>query len=383
MDDLRYVHPTVIFFLTLIFLSARASSEMPAGQGAGQGGPVPEYQVDPFWPKPLPNNWLLGQVSGVAVDAGDHVWMLHRPKTLTADEAALAQTRPTAECCIPAPPVLEFDTGGNLIQAWGGPGQGYDWPETEHGIFVDHKGHIWIGGSGPKDHQVLKFDRKGAFLLQIGKPGQTGGSNDRSKLGRPAEFDVDPAANELYVADGYLNRRIIVFDADSGEYKRHWGAYGRTPDDSPTPPYDPDAPPAAQFRNPVHSVRIASDGLVYVCDRVNCRIQTFHKDGKFIRESFIAPKTLGNGSCWGLGFSRDPGQSLVFVADGTNQKIWIVRRTDMKVVGSFGRSGRQAGQFHWVHSLAVDSSGRIYTGEVDTGKRAQKFVVRGNRPGRP
>ena len=382
MNDLRYLLPAALLFLSLLFLSARGSSETPPGQGAGRGDRMPEYQVDPFWPKPLPNNWLIGQVSGVAVDAGDHIWILHRPKSLTADEAALAQARPTAECCLPAPPVLEFDSGGSLIQAWGGPGSRYDWPETEHGIFVDYKGHVWIGGSGPKDHQVLKFDRKGAFLLQIGKPGQTGGSNDRALLGRPAEFDVDPAANELFVADGYLNRRIIVFDADSGEYKRHWGAYGRPPDDSPMPAYDPEAAPAAQFRNPVHSVRVASDGLAYVCDRVNCRIQTFQKDGKFIRESFIAGKTLGNGSCWDLDFSRDPGQSLIFAADGTNQKVWIVRRTDMKVVGSFGRSGRQAGQFHWVHSLAVDSSGTIYTGEVDTGKRAQKFVLRGSRPGR-
>jgi len=334
----------------------------------------PEFKVDPFWPKPFPNNWLIGQVSGVAIDSKDHIWIIHRPASMTSDEAAAAQKPPLASCCIPAPPAIELDQEGNVIQAWGGRGAGYEWPETEHGIFIDYKDNIWIGGSGPNDHQVLKFSRDGKFLLQIGQAGKTGGSNDTKLLGRPADFDVDPKANEVYIADGYLNRRIIVFDADTGAYKRHWGAYSNRPDDSPMPPYDPNAPPAKQFRNPVHGVRIAREGLVYIADRVNCRIQVFERSGNFIKEAFIAKNTLGPGSCWDIDFSADPEQKYLFVADGSNQKVWVLDRTSLSILGEFGRSGRYAGQFHWVHNLASDSKSNIYAGEVDTGKRVQKFI---------
>jgi hypothetical protein len=357
-------------------------SYSPAQREAATVGVLPDvagqFQVDPFWPKPLPNNWLIGQVAGVAVDSRDHIWIAHRPKSLTEDEAAAQRTPPRAVCCVPAPPVIEFDGDGNVIQAWGGPGKGYEWPESEHGILIDYKDCVWIGGSGANDHQILKFDRKGNLILQIGEAGKTSGSNDKKHLGRPADFDVDPVTNEVYVADGYLNRRIVVFDADSGEYKRHWGAYGKVPDDTPSGPYDPNAPPAGQFRNPVHAVRISKDGNVYVCDRVNCRIQVFRKDGTFVKEGFVAKNTLGPGSCWDADFSRDAEQGSIFLADGTNQHVWILDRKELQVLGSFGRSGRNAGQFHWVHSLAADSKGNLYTGEVDTGKRVQKFSYRGN-----
>jgi DNA-binding beta-propeller fold protein YncE len=374
MKYYRFLFSAVILMAlvtSLTHCSAGREEPTAADQPAEQ---PPEFKVDPFWPKPLPNNWLIGQVSGVAVDSRDHIWIIHRPGSLNPDEAGAAQTPPLSVCCIPAPPVIEFDAEGNVIQAWGGVGEGYDWPGSEHGIFVDKKDNVWIGGSGTNDHQVLKFSRDGSFLLQIGRAGKTGGSNDTELLGRPAEFDVDLEANEVYVADGYLNRRVIVFDADTGKYKRHWGAYGNKPNDNQLGPYDPSAPPADQFRTPVHSVRIANDGLVYVCDRVNCRIQIFQKDGTFVEEVFIARNTRGPGSSWDLDFSPDAGQTSVYVSDGTNQRVWILNRQDLQSREFFGRSGRNAGQFHWVHSLAVDSKGNLYTGEVETGKRLQKFT---------
>jgi hypothetical protein len=338
--------------------------------GAPEGPVSPSFRVDPFWPKPLPNNWILGQVAGIAVDAQDHIWIIQRPGSLDASERGAATGR--SNCCIPAPPVIEFDAAGNVLQAWGGPGPGFDWPVNEHGIFVDHKNNVWIAGNGDNDHQVLKFSQDGTFLLQIGEAGVTGGDNDTEHLGRPADTMVDPEANEVYVADGYQNHRVIVFDADTGEYKRHWGAYG-------LPPGDPAAP--SQFGNPVHCVYLTADNLVYVCDRPNNRVQVFEKDGTFVREFHIEPDTLGNGSTWDVDVSADKRQTFLFNADGENNHIWILQRATEQILSRFGRHGRYAGQFHWVHNLVVDSKGNLYTAEVDNGKRAQKFVFRGFRPG--
>lgn len=336
---------------------------------------IPSFKVDPFWPKPLPNDWLIGQVAGVATDSKDHVWIVHRPGSLGEDEYAPAEEPANGVPYIPAPPVIEFTAEGDVVQAWGGPGEGFEWPLNPHGIFIDHKGNVWIGGSGANDHQVLKFRPDGTFLLQIGQAGATGGSNNTELLGRPAEIDVDPATNEVYIADGYQNRRIIVFDANTGEYLRHWGAYGKKPEDAPQDAYDAETPPSEQFRNPLHAVRISHDGLVYVCDRKNDRIQVFQKDGKFVKEGFIARETLGNGSAWDIDFSPDPGQSFIYLSDGTNQRVWLLHRESLKVAGHFGRIGRYAGQFIWLHSLAVDSKGNIYTTEVYRGKRVQKFLL--------
>jgi DNA-binding beta-propeller fold protein YncE len=343
------------------------------GEETPGSGTVPAFEVDPFWPKPLPNQWILGQVAGVAVDARDHVWILHRPGTLTPQETGAALEPPTAECCIPAPPVIEFDAEGNVVQAWGGSDSHAPWPESEHGIYVDPQDHVWIGSSGAGDQVVLEFTRSGERMLQIGEFGRTGGSNDTTLLGRPTDFAVDPVAGEVYVADGYGNRRIIVFDSETGEYKRHWGAYGDPPDDADLGAYDPTAPPAASFRSPVHAVVLAADERVYVADRVDDRIQVFGKDGAFLEEAFIRPSTLSMGSAWDVAFSPDPDQAWLFLADGTNNKIWILRRETLEVVGDFGRNGRYAGEFHWVHSLATDSRGNLYTAEVDTGQRVQKF----------
>jgi hypothetical protein len=381
------------------------------------GVQAPKFEVDPMWPKPLPNHWIMGNTIGVSVDAKDHVWIIHRAGSLERMETYAAQNPPASECCSPAPPVLEFDQEGNLVGHWGGPGPGYDWPESNHGITVDYKGNVWIGGNaatagaaGPEeggpapaagkgkqaapapeqakgrgrggpplyhDSMVLKFTGDGKFIMQIGKAGQSKGSNDIENLGRPAKLFVDPKTNELYVADGYGNKRVIVFDADTGKYKRHWGAYGNKPDDTNLGPYRPDAPIAQQFRNPVHCADLSHDNLLYVCDRVNDRIQVFTPDGKFMKETIIAKNTLGDGSAWDIAFSKDPQQKYMYLADGSNEKVYIMLRDTLEILTSFGDGGRQPGQFYAVHSIATDSKGNVYTTETYRGQRVQKFVYKG------
>jgi DNA-binding beta-propeller fold protein YncE len=338
----------------------------------------PQFRVDTSWPKPLPNHWILGQVSGVATDSDDHVWVLQRPNSLTEDERGATLKPPQSTCCAPAAPVLEFDAAGNLLRSWGGPGAGFDWPQSEHGIHVDVKGFVWITGNGPQDGQVLKFTHDGKFVMQIGKVGPQTGNADLTRLGQPAGIEVDGPANEVYIADGYYNRRVIVFDSETGAYKRHWGAYGRPPSDAEKPDLRRTAPPTAaqltQFGNPVHCARIARDGLVYVCDRLNNRVQVFQKDGRFVKEFSVAQNTAGNGSVWDLLLSRDPQQRWLFMADGRNNQILTLLRDTGEVQSALGRPGRYAGEFHWVHDMAIDSQGNLYAGEVDTGKRVQKFV---------
>ena len=359
--------------LTIICATAVPDGTTSAQQPA-RADEAPRFDPQPFWPKPLPGNWILGQVAGIAVDRNDHIWIIHRPATLLDDEKGAAKSPPETKCCTAAPTVMEFDTDGNLLRHWGGPGQGYEWPKNEHGIFVDNDGNVWLGGNDNVDHHILKFTPDGKFLQQIGKAGSTGGSNSTTQLGRPAHMVIDEAAGELYVADGYLNRRIIVFDAKSGAYKRHWGAYGKTPNDDKMPPYAPDARLSEQFSNPVHCVRLAADGLVYVCDRANDRIQVFRKDGTFVKEFRVEPTTLQNGSVWDLVLSDDPQQRYIFIADGANGQIITLARETGEVVTQWGRHGRQPGQFKWVHNIAIDSKGNLYTSEVGFGRRVQKFT---------
>jgi sugar lactone lactonase YvrE len=335
----------------------------------------------------------------VAADSNDHIWIIHRASSLEAKEKYLLSNPPAADCCAPAPPVLEFNEGGDLIGHWGGPGQGYDWPASNHGIDVDYKGNVWIGGNGrgqqaaalPKDESrmgvgpvhdsmVLKFTQSGKFLMQIGRPNHSKGSNDIENLRLPAKTLVDPKTNELYVADGYGNRRVIVFDADTGKYKRHWGAYGHKPDDTQLPPYNPNDPLAQQFRTPVHGVALANDGLLYVCDRTNDRVQAFKKDGTFVKEVVTERNTLGDGSTFDVALSRDPQQKFLYVADGSNMKIHILQRDTLEILTSFGDGGRQPGEFYAVHSIATDSKGNIFTTETYRGQRVQKFVYRGLAP---
>jgi DNA-binding beta-propeller fold protein YncE len=362
--------------LAVTILAAGCQSQ---SQDSG-GVQAPMFEVDPLWPKPLPNHWVLGSAIGVTVDSEDHIWIVHRGNGNLRTELGASTDPPTGECCLPAPNVLEFDQEGNLINSWGGPGEGYDWPESNHGITADHLGNLWIGGNGGNDAHILKFARDGTFLMQIGRPGANTGSHDTQNFGRVAKIAFDVSANEAYIADGYGNKRVAVIDMDTGEFRRYWGAYGNEPDDTNIGGYNPDDPPAQQFRNPVHCAEPSNDGLVYVCDRPNDRIQVFQTDGTFVREVFVAPQTLGDGSTWDIAFSRDPEQKYIYLADGKNMKVYIIERATMEILTSFGDGGRQPGQFFAVHSIATDSDGNIYTTETYEGKRVQKFVYQGLGP---
>jgi hypothetical protein len=403
-----------------LFAALTASLTLFAGLTGAQA--PPSFQVDPLWPKPLPNHWLLGSVTGVAVDAQDHIWVVHRGyDSFTARTEIGAATNPKTadECCVPAPPVLEFDAAGNLVSHWGGPGDKYDWPVSPGGIAVDAQS-VWITAAGPpeipgagsapagrgrasgagtttaatttgrtgsgtttatpagaapvtapaargnaappkpKDAHVLKFSRKGDFLLQIGKAGATGDNESQTGFDRPAAVAIDTAAKEVYVADGFVNKRIAVFDATTGAFKRQFGANG------------------AGFKT-VSCVELAKDGTVYVCDRGNNRVQAFDKTGKFLREGIVSKDTRGTGAVWDVAFSNDAQQRYLFVADGHDQKIVILRRDTLETVGSFGDGGRYPGTFYSVGSVAVDSRGNVYTGETLEGKRVQKFLPKGGR----
>ena len=350
-----------------------------AAQSRGAAAQAPIFEVDPYWPKPLPNHWVLGSTIGLSVDAQDHVWIIHRPATVEDNFKAADFNPPIGVCCKVAPPVLEFDAAGNLVSSWGGPGTGYEWPESNHGITVDSKGNVWIGGNGNTDTQILKFDKKGKFIFQIGKQGTHNGSNDLLNFWRPAKIYEDPAANEVYIADGYGNRRVMVLDRDTGKYKRHWGAYGNKPDDTAVPAYTPAAPPSKHF-NTVHCANVSKDNLVYVCDRVNDRVQVFRTDGTFVKEAFFDKNTLRSGSVWDMTFSRDPSQSYIYIANGVDEKISIVRRDTLEVLTSFGDGGRQPGQFFGVHNLDTDSRGNLYATETYTGARVQRFLYKGVGP---
>jgi sugar lactone lactonase YvrE len=327
---------------------------------------VPSFEIDTSWPRPLPNGWSVGPVSGITVDARDHILIVQRGETVKQAGGT------------PAPPVIEFDPAGAVVRTWGGPGSGYEWPEQVHGITVDAKDRVWITGNGEKDAQILAFARPGKFLRQIGRSGKSGGSNDTANLGHATQVRFDAPGNEIFVSDGENgNHRVIVFDADTGAYKRHWGAYGEKPDDAAASArFDPAGPAPKQFGSAVHCVRIARDGLVYVCDRGNRRFQIFRKDGTFVKEMFIAKETAGNlATVWDIDFS--PDQRFMYVADGGNQKVWILVRDSLQVVGELGGPGKEAGRFATsLHDIVVDSKGNLYTGEAATGGRVQRFRVK-------
>jgi len=339
---------------------------------------VPIFEYDPTFPKALPENWAIGAIGGMAVDRQDHIYVAQRPSSIRGNErfTGAGDTPPKAECCIPAPPILEFDQAGTLIHSWGGPGQGYDWPQIEHGLFVDQKDNVWLAGNGENDAHLLKFTREGKFIAQFGKPGARGGSADMKNLGQPANLSVDSVSNEVYVADGYRNRRVIVLDAGTLTFKRMWGAYGRTPDDTPLGAYNPDAPPAQQFRLP-HNIAISRDGFVYVADRTNNRIQVFRRDGTYVNEVFVAKRTLLLGAASGFALSTDPLQRFLYMIDGANHHVWILERTTLKVIARFGQQGLWGGFLNVPHAITVDSRGNIYVGENFDARRFQRFLYKG------
>jgi DNA-binding beta-propeller fold protein YncE len=384
---------------------------------------APRFEVDPFWPKAMPNNWVFGQTIGLGIDEKDQVWIIHRgndPGNLDRTEYAFPPPQPASgggragagagasgaaggaaaapagqvervsECCNPAPPVVAFDAAGNVVASWGGLSLHPEWPDSNHGIVIDHKGYVWIGGNGPADAHILKFTRDGKFVAQFGKKGArrdpnnpTGyvrNADDLENFGRVAKVFIDSKANEAYVSDGYFNKRVAVIDMDTGKVKRYWGGYGEKPDNADPGRYNPKEGPSRQFRTPVHCAEVSNDGFVYVCDRPNDRIQVFTKEGKFVKEKRLFPETLSDGSVWDIAFSRDPQQRFMYVADGANEHVYIVDRQSLEVLTSFGTGGRQPGMFFGVHSIATDSKGNIYTTETYTGKRLQKFVYKGMAP---
>ncbi len=388
----------VAIIICLIFVAACTPApqvESPAEAQSLESG-VPRYQVDASWPKELPNNWILWNGTGLHVDADDHIWVLHRPRQVSMADAGAFQTPPISECCIPAPSVVEFDSEGNLLSSWGGPEFVPDWPILEHGLVIDADGNFWLGGNfrnsannalltSPipppaqlrSDRQVLKFSPDKELLLMIGRPSNDPVDNqDTTMLGAPSEIFVDDDADELYVADGYMNRRVVVYDSNTGTFKRGWGAYGialSEIENGPPAPYDP-ALPSPQFRGPVMSVDVSVDGLVYVGDRSGNRVQVFTREGMFVEEFLIRPETLGIGSVWSTAFSNDPEQRYLFVADGANGKIRILNREDGVELGTIGHKGHQAGQFDQIEHMAFDSEGNLYVTEVAPNTRIQKFV---------
>ena len=398
MTDKQNV-PWAVMLLLAISAGGLVLSRPPSltAQGARQ---APIFEVDPFWPQPLPNHWVTGSTIGLSVDSQDRVWTIHRPNTVEDnfkaadirvgdargrdDEALPGQPGETADgfigkCCKVAPPVLVYDQAGTLVNSWGGPGPGYDWPDSNHGITVDHQGNVWLAGNGDKDTQLLKFSGAGKFMLQIGKHGVHNGSNDIGNFWKPTKVFVEPSTNEVYVADGYGNRRVIVFDAASGKYQRHWGAYGARPSDDAVAAYHPKSAPSKQF-NTVHCAIVSADGFVYVCDRVNDRIQVFRRDGTFVREAVIDGHTFRSGSLWDMALSRDPQQAYIYAANGVDQKINVLLRSTLEVLTAFGAGGRGPGQFFGVHNLATDSKGNLYTAETYTGARVQRFLYKGIGP---
>ncbi len=360
------------------WLEQRAEAQ---ARGAVQ---APRFEVDPTFPQPLPNGMYQGQSIGLWVDkTNDHVWIVHRPDVLDAFEGSAQQTPPTGECCKQAPPILEFDPSGKLLRSWGGQdGPGYQWPDSNHGLNIDNKGAVWIGGNGGQDGHILKFTQDGKFIMQVGKKGVTQNSMAQDQFFMVAETFFHAPANEVYVSDGYGNRRVAVIDAESGKMKRFWGAYGRPPDDKGSAAqgaYDPTVT-YQHFRGPVHCAKVAVDGLVYVCDRTSNRVQVFKTDGTFVREIYTQRDSRGDGTTWDVDFSTDAQQRFLYVADGRNQKIRIFDRATMTQLTSFGKGGHYPGEWYSLHNIATDSKGNLYTVETYQGRRVQRFLYKGLAP---
>lgn len=393
MNQCRWVFAAALANAALF---AAGSDHIAYGADAAASEELPTFRYDPEWPKPLPNAWITGNIGAMAVDKNDHIWVAQRPASTTGLSERDALTG-AGDCCAPAPPVLEFDPQGNLVQAWGeihtaesqskehvligkqvsGPYPRGLWPSSEHGIFVDARANVWLTNSSPPS-QLLKFSRDGKFLMRIGS--QEGlSSNDTENLGGPAGIYVDQKSNEVFVADGYRNRRVIVFDAGSGAYKRHWGAYGKRPPDDQVKDMlvGPDPQNQRQQFSVLHCIVSSNDGLLYVCDRANSRIQVFRKDGTFVRETFVEPKTTGFGTTFAIALSPDPEQRFVYLGDGSDKKIFILRRSDLKILGSFGTGGREGGRFMLIHAMVTDSHGNLYVGETVDNNRVQRFVFLG------
>lgn len=356
--------------------TSRALSDVgdQAEELAGWASGKPAFTVDASWPE-IPNGSALGQVSTVSVDHAGNIWVLHRPNTAPDGYRRM-------------PPVIQFSQAGSLLQAWGGGADGYDWPAQEHGIFADTEGYVWICGSGDDD-QVLKFTTDGKFVLQIGNRSLKAGNTETRRFGKPTGFAVWPKSNELLVSDGYVNQRVMVFAADTGEYKRMWGAFGKrwgnpeSADRSDTqkyvddPPEDQEADVGALEFHAVHDVAVANDGLVYVADRGGQRVQVFTLDGEYKGQAWVdrwCPISSGQ-TASGIAFSPDPQQRYMYVASRSASQILIFDRSSLRQLGAFGKAGAKVGEFSYPHGLACDQTGAIYVSEVGEGRRVQRFVL--------
>jgi len=372
---------TIAASLGVLLILGTAGLVIRAAQAPAATVDMPVFEVDSAWPR-LPNDWVIGDPSSIAVDRHDNVWILHRPRTVPAEKKDHA-----------APPVLEFDKNGKFLQAWGGPSDQWEWPDTEHGIYVDYKDNVWIGGNNPNvqvrvsqrsDDMLLKFTSRGKLVMQIGRRDQSTGNKDTKNLHQPADVQVVQKTNEAVIADGYGNRRVIVLDAATGAFKRMWGAFANEPLDPPPPAGRGTPAPPRELEGPgpqqwgiVHAVRVSDDGLVYVADRGNSRVQVFTLDGKYQAQVFVNRKDKNAATACGLALSSDPQQKYLYVSDFGNGHVWIVDRKALRVLGHFGEQGPEPGNFRNTHHMATDSRGNLYTAEVNPGSRVQRFIFKG------
>lgn len=404
---LKFTHSLGLAGLALGFFAADpATAEQQAGPADAPAlvsvhtqvftdRPIPRFAVDAAWPN-VPEDLILGQVSGLSVDRHDNVWILQRPNSLGFSDTGLDETPPIAVCCKAGPHVMSFSQNGEYLKGWGGPAHAPDtdgtnqWPQSVHGLYVDKNDTVWIGGNGDGDHVILNFTADGEYIRQFGRRGETGGNFDRRLLGNPADVHHDTDENEVLVADGYINKRIIGFDGDQSDFSRYFGAYGVVPDastregsfDQSQASSNADGgadPDAGNFGDIVHCVTKGPDGFVYVCDRRNNRIQVFgmNENGEttFEKQIAIAPETGGTRTASDIAWS--PDGDFMYVADMMNGQVWILDADNHEILGAVGRNGRYPGEFIWLHSVDVDSEGNLYTTEVATGRRVQKFVLTG------
>ncbi len=365
--------------LLFAVLAALVAATATSGLLAQTPPKAPTFVVDAHWPQ-LPNHWVLGEVTSISVDRHDHIWVLHVPQSI-----------PEAQRANAAPPVLQFDAAGKLLTSWGGPGTATVWPGREHGIFVDANDFIWIGGRagwprettpGVSDDMILKFTMTGKLVLQIGHSGQGKGNLDTQNVRQATDVFVDTRAKEVFVADGYGNKRVVVFDSETGAFKRMWGAFGKPPPSTlapnapgPQPQTTPDGPP--EFGLP-HSIKMSRDGTVYVADRINNRIQLFTREGKFLKQVRLTNDVNATVPVpAGFAFSPDRKQQFLYVVDSGPMRVVIFNRTTMAQIGVIGTKGAGAGEFDIVHHIAADSKGNVYTAEIVNNRRAQRFVLQG------